>query len=424
LLAAGVRLLVWFNTAAEIDLPMSGLTQGYESEARRLLAGDLQTFVRGENPPSDANVLAHPPGYSMFMAAVFGAGGSPRALRIMQVLICSLGAVLVLLIAAEFLSWGAAWLAGVLVALSPQLAYNSLLLLPDSMSVLPILGALLLLLRRGRGGDWFALVGCGALLGLSLWLRANTLLLPVFLAAAAGAVWLPPARRWRALAIVGAALLVMAPLTIRNAVVFGKFIPVSLASGVTLIEGIGDYDQEGRFGLPRTDMRVIEMEAREYNRPDYNNSLFNPDGIDRERARMARGLAVIRAHPIWFTGVLVRRASMMLRLERVPAIAQPAEGGIRRPLVLGMAGQFLRLVQRPFITALFLPLALVGLVLVLRKQELRAPAMLLLTVILYFLLVQSWLHTEYRYVLLIPYVSLLFAGVTFARIAEFARQRS
>ncbi|MEO6390880.1 MAG: glycosyltransferase family 39 protein [Pyrinomonadaceae bacterium] len=416
--AVGVRLLVWFNNASEIDLPMSGLTRGYANDARTLLSGDIGLFVRGPNPPSDANVLAHPPGYPILMAAVFGAHGSLNAVRVVQLLVSSGSAVLVFLIALQFLPWRAAWLAGGLVALSPQLAYNSLLLLPDSLSIFPILLALWLLLRRGRAGDWVNLIGCGALFGLSLWLRANMLLLPVFIAVALAAFILPPGRRWRSLAIVAGAILLIAPLTIRNAIVFGRFIPISLAGGVTLMEGIADYDHEGRFSLPRTDMRVIDMEAREQNRPDYRNSLFNPDGVERERERTRRSVRLIGAHPFWFATVIARRDLMMLRLERVPAIAPAKQGAETGPLLLRWAGGLLRLVQRAFITAVFWPLALAGLILVWRRRELRAPAMLLLTVVIYLLAVQSWLHTEYRYVQIIQYVSLLFAA--FALATAFA----
>lgn len=415
-LAVGVRLLVWYNTAAEINLPMSGLTAGYEADARTLLSGQLGLFLRGPNPPSDANVLAHPPGYSIFLAAILAVRDSFTAARVVQLVLCAFGPVLILLIAAEFLDRRISWIAGVLAALSPQLAYNSLLLLPDSISVLPILLAVWLLLRYGRGGGWLPLCGCGALLGLSIWFRANTLLLPIFIAVAAAAVLLPAGRRWRVVAIAGMAFLVVAPLTARNAIVFGKFVPVSLASGVTLIEGIGDYDTEGRFGLPHTDMRVIEMETREYNRPDYHNSLFNPDGIERERARTARGFAVIRAHPFWFAGVMVRRATMMLRLERVPAIGAAQPTAEPRNAILNFAGTVMRWIQRPFITAVFLPLALAGFVLSIRRREQRGPLVVIVSVVVYFLLVQSALHTEYRYVLLLPYFKLLFAAVAMGAV--------
>jgi hypothetical protein len=51
-------------------------------------------------------------------------------------------------------------------------------------------------------------------------------------------------------------------------------------------------------------------------RPDYYGTYFNPDGVKRDRMRMARGLAIVRSHPFWFAGVMVRRGSSMVKLER------------------------------------------------------------------------------------------------------------
>ena len=136
-------------------------------------------------------------------------------------------------------------------------------------------------------------------------------------------------------ALMGNELHIIVPLTIRNAIVFRHFIPLSLGAGQTLLEGIADYDKEGRFGLPDTDLGIMKMEAELYNRPDYYGTLFSPDGIKRERLRLARGFAVIRSHPLWFFGVMVRRAASMLRLERARLIS--AEPPVAHPLNLAEA---------------------------------------------------------------------------------------
>jgi hypothetical protein len=44
----------------------------------------------------------------------------------------------------------------------------------------------------------------------------------------------------------------------------------------------------------------MEMEAKAHNQPAYAASLYNPDGIERERMRIARGMAVVQSHPVWF----------------------------------------------------------------------------------------------------------------------------
>jgi hypothetical protein len=124
-----------------------------------------------------------------------------------------------------------------------------------------------------------------------------------------------------ALAIVGGSLLIIAPLTIRNYIVYDHFIPVSLGAGQTMLEGISDYDEEKSLGIPNTDMGLMKWEAEIYGRPDYYGTLFNPDGVRRERLRLAQSLAVVRSHPFWFLGVMVSRAGSMLRLERVRIIS-------------------------------------------------------------------------------------------------------
>ena len=223
---------------------------------------------------------------------------------------------MIFLIVAELLPLSAAVVAGMLAAFSPQFAWNSVLLLPDSLAVLPILLAIYCLVRAVRKPRLLTFVITGALIGLSCWLRANAMFLTFFIALAVPLL-IKSERRWRfALAVVFGTLLIVLPLTIRNAIVFHRFIPLSLGAGQTLLEGIADYDPQGRFGIPNTDVGIMKQEAEQSQRPEYYGTLFNPDGVERERARLARGFAVIRSHPFWFSGVMARRAASMLRLER------------------------------------------------------------------------------------------------------------
>jgi hypothetical protein len=317
LVAFGVRLLSWHDTRLDVGKVQTAVTADYLRVAQLLRQGGLASFVSSTSPLSDLNTLGHPPGYSILMAivpAVFGE--SVTAIQFLQIIADAISAVMIFLIIAEILPLSAAVIAGALAAFSPQFAWNSVLLLPDSLAVLPILLAVYCLARAAKRPRVLTLVIAGALVGLSCWLRANAMLLPIFLAGVVPLL-ITGARQWRfALAVVCGALLIILPLTLRNAIVFHRFIPVSLGAGQTLLEGIADYDLQGRFGIPNTDVGIMKQEAEIYQRPDYYGSLFNPDGVARERARLARGFAVIRAHPFWFTGVMMRRATSMLRLER------------------------------------------------------------------------------------------------------------
>jgi hypothetical protein len=277
-----------------------------------LVRGDLRAFV------SDLDDMAHPPGYSILLAGIFKTfGESDTAIEFVQMLCDSLAAVFVFLIGGELISLGIAVWAGILAALSPQFAYYSVLLLPDSLAVLPILVAVYFLIRAVKHPRLLSFALAGIFIGLSCWLRANALLLAPILACLVPLL-LARGRRLRySLALVFGAAILIAPITIKNAIVFHRFIPLSLGAGQKLLEGIAEYDQ-GRFGIPKTDLGIMRQEAAMYQQPNYAMVLFGPDGIERDRLRVRRGLSVISAHPVWYGGVMFRRAVSFFKLARVP----------------------------------------------------------------------------------------------------------
>ena len=322
LLAISVRLFHWQDNRPIFPKLFTGMVEHYNSNARLLLNGDFAGFITGPAPPSDANILTYPPGYPIILRVVFRVfGESDAAMRLFQI-VCDAGAaMLVFLIAAELLPVTAAAIAGALAALSPQLAYYSLILIPDSLATLPILLAIYFIIRAKKSNSFRSVVAAGALVGVSCWFRANALIMAPFLAVVL-LVTMHRARRWRfALTLVAATILVCAPITIRNLVVFHHFIPLSLGVGQMLNFGITDFDKERRYSLPGTDIETVTSEAEQNNRPEYAASLFGVDGIERDKLRTARAVKVVRAHPVWFAGVVLRRATSMLRLERVHPIA-------------------------------------------------------------------------------------------------------
>jgi hypothetical protein len=317
LLAFGVRVLTWHDTRLEVGKIQTSVVADYQRVANLIRDGGIRSFFSSSSPLADLNNLGHPPGYSVLLAGIYSIGGSSdTAVQMCQLAADALATVLLFLIVAELLPLSAGVVAGLLAAFSPQLAWNSVLLLPDSISVLPVLLAVYVLTRAMKKPHLLSFIAVGVLIGVSCWLRANTMLMTFFVAGAV-LLLLTTAKRWQlALAVVCGTLLIVLPLTIRNAIVFHRFIPLSLGAGQTFLEGIADYDKDGRFGIPSTDMGIMKQEAEIYQRPDYYGTLFNPNGVERERARLSRGFAVIRSHPLWFAGVVTRRASSMVRLER------------------------------------------------------------------------------------------------------------
>ena len=321
LAAFGVRLLSWHDTRLEVGKVQTAVTSDYQRVAQLLRQGGIASFLSSSSPLSDLNTLGHPPGYSILLAGTFSAfGGSNTAVQFVQIVCDALAAVVIFLIVAELLPLSAALIAGMMAAFSPQFAWNSVLLLPDSLAVLPILLAVYCVAHAVRRPRFVTFIIAGVLVGISCWLRANAMLLTFFLGAAVLLLLKREVNGKRrsqyALSVVFGTLLIVLPLTIRNAIVFHRFIPLSLGAGQTLLEGIADYDPVGRFNIPNTDIGIMKQEAEEFHRPEYYGTLFNPDGVERERARLARGLGVIRRHPLWFSGVMARRAASMLRLER------------------------------------------------------------------------------------------------------------
>ncbi|HEX8290268.1 MAG TPA: glycosyltransferase family 39 protein, partial [Pyrinomonadaceae bacterium] len=279
--AFGVRLLCWRDVRFEAYKVQTAVTENYRHMARLLAENGAASFYDPASTTSEPDLLGHPPGYPFVLAAVYAAfGESDAAAQIFQAACDALAAALVFLIAAELLAYGVGLVAGALAALAPQFCWNSLMLLPDTLAVLPLLAAVWLLARARGGRPVLRALGAGALVGASCWLRANALLLAPFAAVVAVPfLFVGGARLRPALALVAGAVLAVAPLTLRNAVVYGHFIPVSLGAGQTLVEGIADYDPGRRFGLPETDVELTRMEASEAGRPEYAASLFEPDGI-------------------------------------------------------------------------------------------------------------------------------------------------
>src|SRR5678815_173623 len=66
-----VRGVISFNYEHQSRQVMTVLTDIYTMDARHLAFGDIKTFLQGPNPPVDAHILSHPPGYPIFLATIF-----------------------------------------------------------------------------------------------------------------------------------------------------------------------------------------------------------------------------------------------------------------------------------------------------------------------------------------------------------------
>jgi dolichyl-phosphate-mannose-protein mannosyltransferase len=319
LLSAAVRLLYFQDMRGEVLHEQSlatNLVYNYEEEKQRMANDGGLLFPSKPLDPGDARMLFHPPGYSILLAAIYGNDAPDRyytALRLIQIVVAALTDLLILLIAAQLFPLAVAGIAGVIAAISPHLAYHSLWLSPDTLYILPILAAMYLFIRAYKRPRLVTVISAGALLGLSCWLRSNTLLLAPFLVVVIALLFERGKRLSYSAALVCAMAIVISPITIRNWVVFHRFVPVTLASGLLLVEGIAEYDAAGRLGMAAYDQDVCLKDAEWHGRRDYRKNLWVPDGIDRDHSRFARALAVLRANPAWAVSVMLQRIAFMLR---------------------------------------------------------------------------------------------------------------
>ncbi len=240
-----------------------------------------------------------PPGYPMLLGAVYAVAGSevPAVGRLVGALLGTVSVALIWLIAARLWGRRVGMCAAVIAAIAPPLVVLSTALVSEALFVPLVLGATAAAIearRAERPGRWVA--GTGLLVGAAALTRTNglILLLPFSLA-------LAPARsRWRPrvlppqAAVVVIAAVVIAPWTIRNALVFHRFIPVSTEIGYTLA---GTYDQasrndhrwpavwvESEHGASLEYGEILfEAEIHRWNEPTYGDHLLSAAIADIRR---------------------------------------------------------------------------------------------------------------------------------------------
>jgi hypothetical protein len=439
-LALVVRGLTANFVRAHLDDPgwfQSGSFAIFDRQARDVLDGRQSLFWIPDSTRTD--LIQYPPGNLVWVGAIYAATGARSAESVQRVqwFMDALAVLLIIAIAVTAYNWTVGVTAGILAALSPLLSLYAATPGADVPTSWLILAAVWLsLLAYKRKSLGFA-IGAGALLGLSCWVRVN----PLFLFIAWGIAFyllLSASRKHRvrlAAAVAVATLLVIGPLITRNLVVFyPEIAPTGLNIGWNLLAGIGETDRGAELGAPCCDAIVIEQDRRDLGLPpDAPLGLVYPDGIRRDRERGQRALAIIKAHPVWYTGVMLKRALGHLKLAGKPVASLGSAGvNVTSAKCLPAQLQFI-----PISTAVnvlgsvqsllrysALPFMLWGLWVGLRA-DFRMTALLLSTVI-YFLATLAVGHSEIRYGLPMQALLVVFQAVgvwdASARLAKLEKR--
>lgn len=177
------------------------------------------------------------PGWPALLAALYSVFGiSPRVGMLACGVLDAGTAALTTLLGARLFGRGAGVLAGLLYALWPGAIYYAGTLFTEPVFN-PLLVATLLLIAHGRPGPARPAleIGAGVCFALAAYLKSEPLALaPALLFA----IWRfdpePRAFARRSLALLGTAVLLISPWTLRNYLVFDRFIPTSASGGVVV----------------------------------------------------------------------------------------------------------------------------------------------------------------------------------------------
>ncbi len=427
LIAISVRVLTLQFMRAHLHDPawfQVGSYAKFDRQARDILDGRQRLFWIDDSTRTD--LVQYPPAFPALVALIYKVTGEHSAYSV-QLVLWLIDLILSLLliggIAFTAFGWRAAIASGFLVALSPLFAMYAAYPSADVPTTWFVLGGnWLLLLAWQRKNIWFAL-GAGMLLGIACWLRVNPLYLCVGWAIALLAF---VKASWRVKLSLGgsvllATVIVIAPILIRNYLVFPDFTPTGGTIGVNLWEGLGETELGRNNGFLFGDDKLLERERTKMNLPP-NTDLQWPDGIRRDRERTRESLAFIRQHPIWYAGVMLGRMWGMLKVAGDP-VPYCATSGInvtsRKCLppqwqggIIAAGVNLLGMIQS-VVRYLFLPLAAFG-IYVAARRDWRLTCLLLVTV-LYYLVPGTAAHTEIRYVLPMHGLLIVFAGAAINR---------
>jgi 4-amino-4-deoxy-L-arabinose transferase-like glycosyltransferase len=257
--------------------------------------------------PGGGPSALRPPAFPYFLGAVFAVSGDSFTAGRLACALLGVVSVALIGVIAEVLWNRRAALAAIAIAIVyPPLVLLSGTLLSESLALPLVLGLVaLLLVYRDAPPRWVAPLA-GLLFGLALLDRPA---LAVFAIPLVGGLW--DARRWRRpLVALAVAALTLVPWTIRNAVEFHAFVPISTQSGFLVA---GTYN-------PVTAHDPVEPGA-------YRPATFDPalrsivddrsldeNQVSRKLGRAGRDYA--RGHPSYVARVFGLNSLRLLGLKR------------------------------------------------------------------------------------------------------------
>jgi 4-amino-4-deoxy-L-arabinose transferase-like glycosyltransferase len=403
----------------------------FDERAQGLLDGKESFFWVTDSTRTD--LIQYPPAFPAWVAFIYNATGersSYAVLKVHWVLDALFTPLLIVGIGRTAFGWRAGLAAGAMAALSPLLAFYGVTPSSDAPTTWFVLGAAWLLLVGAKRLSVGWALSAGLVLGVACWFRVNPLFMAFFWALAL-LVFVRASLRRRAalsLATLLGTLILVAPIPVRNAIIFHEFVLTGLNVGSNFWEGLGETEYGRSLGFEFGDQLMVEQERREMGLPqDLPMTPVWPDGIRRDRERARKSLKVIMGRPFWYAGVMMTRMFWMLKMAGEPGVyygiagvnctsrkclPQQWQGGPAALAVNILGG--LQSIYR------WLAIVLMACGLWLGFRRNRQMTWLLLATVLYYLVPGTAAHTEIRYVLPMHGVLVVFAGLAVVELGRAA----
>lgn len=274
--------------------------------AVNLVAG--KGYVRGGEPH-----IWFMPGYPLFIAAIYRvAGGDPWIVRVVQAFLVGVSAACAFQACRSLFGVRPAWTAFVMVGALPAWFIYPGTLTAETL-VLALGSVFVWIVARDLPAlSYQRLIWAGA---AGLMTGAMALVKPEFAVWAAAPAVVAYARRrppgeavGLAIVAVIACALVVAPWTLRNAVVFGRFIPFSISGGVAFW-GSAHRPELMDYGEAPFRAAVLRCGAAA---DDASNARLGADPKAVDSCLWREGIQMTRDHPMYWIETSFRRAARTL----------------------------------------------------------------------------------------------------------------
>ena len=354
-LALSLRVVHAFQMSASPLFTMPAVDAAtYSEQADRLAAGNW--LGRGQGP------FWQPPLYPYFLGSIKLAFPESfyYAARWAQALIGSLTCVLLYWVGQRLFGRGVAFCGGLMAAAYGPLIYFDARLLPTGLATLLTLVSLLLLMRAGERPTRYVALVAGFALGLaSLSAAILASLIPGV------AIWLFYRSRKTVAPFVLGAVLAIAPATLRNYAIGGDIVPISYNGGVNFYLGNNAHPEQTLALRPGWEWEeLVAWPLRE--------GITRPSAKSRFFYRQA--LEYMQDAPLDYMGLLAAKTAQFWRGHEIERNQEMYYWRTYSSVLAGTLWQWG--VAFPF--GLISPLALLGLMVHIRRQGLTLPVLFVL----------------------------------------------